>query len=103
MGAAGKTVKVNHGYARNFLVPNRLAVAMPLPRRGQPAADAASSRGPQQRQEQHVAQSSSTQLNLEKQQQQFDKLLKVLTSSTLVRAARRGIAAALHCCLSCCV
>lgn len=83
MGPRGKLAKVNHGYARNFLVPNRLAVVVPRPRRGQQQAAAASDAGEQQA----VQQSSPAQLSLDWQQQQFDKLMKTLTTSTLVSSS----------------
>ena len=77
MGEAGKQAKVNHGYARNFLVPNQLARVVPRPRRGAAAAAAAEAAAAAPR-------AAPGEQNLERQQQQFDKLMKVLTGGTLV-------------------
>ena len=89
VGPAGKLAKVNHGYARNFLVPNQLALVVPRPRRGHRAAAAAEARsssgaGAVARQQQAASSSGPLQLSLEKQQQQFDKLIKTLTGAPLV-------------------
>lgn len=76
--------RVNHGFARNFLVPNKLAAVVPQPRRrrGSSSADEAAA---EQQQRQQAAAASSGDHTLERQQQQFDKLLKTLTGSALVR------------------
>jgi ribosomal protein L9 len=86
---------VNHGYARNFLVPNQLALVVPRPRRGHRAAAAAAARsssgaGTVARQQQAARSSGPLQLSLEKQQQQFDKLIKTLTGAPLVRGRQGG-------------
>ncbi len=91
IGAAGAQARVNHGYARNFLVPNKLARVVPRPRRGAAAAAAAEAAAAAPR-------SAPGEPTLERQQQQFDKLMKTLTGSTLVRVLRDsgGRAARLH-------
>lgn len=76
--------RVNHGFARNFLVPNKLAVVVPQLRRRRGSTGADEAAAEQQRQQQVAAAASPGQQTLEKQQQQFDKLLKTLTGSTLV-------------------
>jgi len=82
VGEAGKVVRVNYGFARNFLVPNRLAVAVnSLPRHARPDVGSSSAAAVQRHE---VAASSSEQQSLERQQQQFDKLVKTLTGSPLV-------------------
>lgn len=78
MGEAGRLAKVNHGYARNFLVPNQLARVVPRPKRGRlavPDTEAAVA----------APRAAPGEPTLEKQQQQFDKLMKTLTATTLVR------------------
>lgn len=112
VGPAGKLAKVNHGYARNFLVPNQLALVVPRPRRGHRAAAAAEARsssgaGAVARQQQAASSSAPLQLSLEKQQQQFDKLIKTLTGAPLVRGQAGWLrlgrpACAAHCRLPCC-
>lgn len=77
MAEAGKQTRVNHGYARNFLVPNKLARVVPRPRRGAAAAAAAEAAAAAPR-------SAPGEVALERQQQQFDKLMKTLRG-TLVR------------------
>ena len=86
VGIAGKVARVNHGYARNFLVPNKLAMVVPRPRRGKVAAEAEG--GAAQQAGSAAARSNPAEVSLEKQQQQFDKLMKTLTGSTLVRGGR---------------
>ena len=88
MGSAGQLARVNHGYARNFLVPNRLAMpaaAGPHRSRRPPAAEAGSSASAAQQAAAAAERNSQAQLTVEKHQQQFDKLMKTLTGSTLVR------------------
>ena len=41
LGASGRQTKVNHGYARNYLIPKRLAAVQPMQRQGGGGAAAA--------------------------------------------------------------
>ncbi|KAL4445852.1 hypothetical protein ABPG77_009051 [Micractinium sp. CCAP 211/92] len=88
VGTAGRMARVNHGFARNFLVPNKLAVVVPQLRRRRGSTGADEAAAEQQRQQQVAAAASPGQQTLEKQQQQFDKLLKTLTGSTLTLKRR---------------
>ncbi|PRW59172.1 50S ribosomal L9 [Chlorella sorokiniana] len=81
VAAAGTQARVNHGYARNFLVPNKLARVVPRPRRGAAALAAAEAAAAAPR-------SAPGEPTLERQQQQFDKLMKTLTGSTLTLKRR---------------
>ncbi|KAL4425745.1 hypothetical protein ABPG75_009761 [Micractinium tetrahymenae] len=81
VGTTGRVARVNHGFARNFLVPNKLAMVVARPRRGR--ADAGGDEAAAGQQQQQAAAASPGQQTLEKQQQQFDKLLKTLTGTTL--------------------
>lgn len=92
VGAAGAQTRVNHGYARNYLVPNKLARVVPRPRRGAAALAAAEAAAAAPR-------SVPGQPTLERQQQQFDKLMKTLTRSTLVRGQGCGPWRRWLCCL----
>ena len=90
LGAAGKLVKVNHGYARNFLVPNRLAAV----RRGKqsgsvsgmdnaaatPEAAAARPSVPSSA----LSKEERKQLQLEQERRQLAVVIKKLTTQTLV-------------------
>ena len=90
VGPAGKLAKVNHGYARNFLVPNRLASVVPLPSRRRRAARGAEAAASSSSTAQAQPSLRPVQLSLERQQQQFDKLMKSLTTTVLVRSSVRA-------------
>lgn len=86
VGTQGSVARVNHGYARNHLVPNRLARVVPRARRGHlPAAAAAAADADAAAAAAAAARAAAPGAqSLERQQQQFDKLMKTLTGSTLV-------------------
>lgn len=94
VGAAGQVVRVAHGYARNHLVPSQQGVLLPLPRRrrgrGRDAAAADAAAASVQQQQQRQAAANPAAQSLEKQQRDFDKLMKTLTGSTLVRRRPGG-------------
>ncbi|KAL4859895.1 putative dolichyl-diphosphooligosaccharide--protein glycosyltransferase subunit 3B [Chlorella vulgaris] len=87
LGTAGQVVRVNHGYARNWLVPKQQCAVAALRhpdrrQRGKPNVAAGSWA------QQAARPSTPAQMTLEKQEQQFDKLVKTLTSSTLTLKRR---------------
>lgn len=88
LGAAGNLVKVNHGYARNFLVPNKLAAV----RRGKQsgsvagledtAAEASAARASVP--SSALSEEDRKQHQLESQRRQLALVVKKLTTQTLV-------------------
>ena len=90
MGQSGSIVQVNHGYARNFLVPNKIATFQ----RGKQSGSIAPGVRPvfQSQHESLVKQQEQQQGTLSsqeedaKQVENIQKAIKKLTSSTLVRS-----------------
>jgi ribosomal protein L9 len=89
MGAAGTIAKVNHGYARNYLIPNKLAAV----RRGKQAgsvaavqvessiASAATGGAPSSA----LTEEEREKLVVAQQRRRLESAVKKLTTQTLVR------------------
>ena len=93
MGTVGSVVRVNHGYARHFLVPNRIAAV----RRGKQSgsvgekeafnssATSSSSSSSSASSANALSEEEKHKLRIDQQRRRLESAIKKLTSQTLVR------------------
>jgi len=86
LGAAGATIKVNHGYARNYLLPRKLAAV----RRGKQSGsvegvvEGGAARAAAKAKGQHVSEDESRRQAAASQKKKLEAIVRKLTTAPLV-------------------